>query len=119
MRRILMVLTVALILTLMLTAPSVAKNGATVDHDAQCAIGSTKADRCQLVATPSGRLNGNAHVRPQRTTSPSEYDGAVVEHEGVCRFPNTDPPTNSTSCQAVGTPSEGGNLNAHFNPQRQ
>ena len=67
MRRILLVLSVALILTLMLTAPAGAKNGALVIHDPEdCTIDGTQATRCQAVGTPSGRENAHAHLDLQQ-----------------------------------------------------
>ena len=120
MRRILLVFTVAFIPTLMLTAPAVAKNGATVVHDPpNCETITTEATNCKVVGTPSGRIHAHAHFRPQQTTPPRENDGATDLHEedfkpGECTFGSTD----ATSCKAVGTPSGRENVNAHLDLQQ-
>jgi hypothetical protein len=116
MRRILLVLSVALILTLMLTAPAGAKNGALVIHDPEsCTTITQDATNCKAVVTPSGRINANAHFRPQQTTPPRENDGATVLNPPEdCKIGKTQ----ATRCHAVGTPSGRENAHAHLDLQQ-
>ena len=103
----------------MLTAPAVAKNGATVVHNPPgCETLTTEATNCQGVATPSGRINANAHFRPQQTTPPRENDGATVFHEEELPEECTLAGTEATSCKAVVTPSGRENVNAHLDLQQ-
>jgi hypothetical protein len=114
MKRIVMMLTVALVIAAMVVAMAIPASaepggGATVEKFGPCSTGledSPEAQKCQIVTTPSDHQTIQVHHKSD-DPGPSGGDGAVVE-EPLCPDPQSGDPQ---SGHAVTTPS--GNINAH------
>ena len=101
MKRVILVLVVLALLAL--AVPAFAQgNGATVKKYGPCTTGvHVKAERCQLVVTPSGNENLQVHAHPQQP-GPATGGGAT-KTDVTCITPEPG--------QAVKMPS--GNVNGH------
>jgi hypothetical protein len=108
MRRIVFMVTVALVLLLITAVPVFAdEGGAVVEKYGNCSTGTGLTGECHLVLTPSGNKNLWAHAHP-RSTGPAAGGGASHELQRTdCITPQP--------AKGVITPS--GNVNVHCTGQ--
>jgi hypothetical protein len=130
MRRIILVVTVALVMAAMMVATTVpafaAKGGngggavhTEVDNDTCTAQGTSQPCDAKVVQTPSGNLNATVHGHPPKGGAPEGGNGGGAVHSevdnGTC---TAEGGTQPCDAKVVQTPS--GNLNAtvHGHPSQ-